>query len=248
MSDATMSDATESKDQSHRFVSRQEWLRAREALLAEEKAATQARDRLAERRRALPMQRVSEGYRFMTEGGECGLAELFAGHDQLLIYHFMFGADWKSPCPSCSFWADSFSGLAPHLAARGVRFLAVSRAPLLRLLECRRENGWQFDWATSIGPEFGRDFGTFFDGEEDGQEDQGYNYGDARPSGEMPGLSAFRKTPGGAIGHCYSTYARGLEPFNAAYQLLDLAPKGRDEAGLPWTMAWLRRPSEYETA
>ncbi len=233
-----------SNDKSPPFVSRLEWRDARAALLAEEKAATQERDRLAKRRRALPMERVGEDYRFMTEQGECGLGELFAGHDQLLIYHFMFGADWKSPCPSCSFWADSFSGLAPHLAARGVRFLAVSRAPLLRLLECRRENGWRFDWVTSIGPEFGRDFGTFFDG----QEDAGYNFGEARPNGEMPGLSAFRLTPGGEVGHAYSTYARGLEPFNAAYQLLDLAPKGRDEGELPWTMAWLRRPSEYETA
>jgi predicted dithiol-disulfide oxidoreductase (DUF899 family) len=30
------------------------------------------------------------------------------------------------------------------------------------------------------------------------------------------------------------------------YNFLDLVPKGRDEAELPWTMAWVRRHDEYE--
>lgn len=223
------------------FVTQEEWLRARLSLLAEEKELTRRRDMLAAARRKLPMTRVEKPYRFETEAGERDLAGLFGDQSQLVVCHFMYGADWDSPCLSCSFWADSYSGISEHLAARDARFVAVSRAPLDRLLACKRENGWKFDWVSERGTAFGTDFGVYFEG----PDGPGFNYATWRPEGEMPGLSVFRRTASGAIGHCYSTYARGLEPFNAAYQLLDLTPKGRDEDDLPWTMAWVRRPHEY---
>lgn len=235
---------TEKPTTDTRFVSKETWLAARRALLEEEKAATRERDRLAARRRALPPARVDADYRFMTEAGACGLDALFGDHDQLVVYHFMYGVDWEKPCLSCSFWADGFDGVTPHLAARGVGFVAVSHAPLERLAACKAENGWRFDWASAVGPAFRTDFGVFFEGE----DGPGYNYSGRRPSGEMPGLSVFVRGEDGAIGHAYSTYARGLEGFNVAYQLLDLTPRGRDEAGLPWPMAWVRRPADYASA
>ena len=45
--------------------------------------------------------------------------------------------------------------------------------------------------------------------------------------------------------HTYSCHARGLDVFNVAYQMLDITAKGRDEDGLEWTMAWLKRHDEY---
>lgn len=230
----------------HDVVSSDEWRTARIALLAKEKALTRARDELAASRRALPWERVGKVYTFDTESGPRSLAELFDGRGQLIVYHFMFGPDWTEGCPSCSFWTDSWDGTQVHLAQRGTTMVLASRAPLDALLVYRRRMGWTLPWVSSLGSDFNFDFGVSFTPEQ--QAGGGtYNYAPSgHPMQELPGLSVFATDGTGDVFHTYSCYARGLDPMNTAYQLLDLTPKGRDEASLPWPMAWLRRHDEYD--
>jgi len=219
---------------------REEWLRARLDLLQAEKELTRHRDELSRRRRALPWVRIDKAYRFDTPDGPRSLPDLFDGRSQLLVYHFMFGPEWPEGCPSCSFWADNFDGVGVHLAHRDVTFLAVSRTPLDRLLAYRSRMGWTFPWVSSSGSDFNLDFGV--------SDSPTYNYAPSEaPQEELPGLSAFAQRDG-EVFHTYSCYARGLDAFNGAYQLLDLTPKGRDEDGLEWPMAWVRRHDAYPEA
>lgn len=224
------------------IVDREEWLSARKELLAREKDLTRELDALGAARRRLPAVRIDKDYRFKTGEGEVSLPDLFGPHRQLAVYHFMFGTDWQEGCPSCSFWADSFNGILSHLAARNTAFVCISNAPVERLLEYRDRLGWSFPWVSAEGTDFGADFGVTFS--EDGTG-PAYNYSDKPAKGELPGFSTFLKLEDGSVGHCYSAYARGLEPLNSAYGLLDFMPLGRDEAGLPWPMAWVRRNDSY---
>jgi predicted dithiol-disulfide oxidoreductase (DUF899 family) len=238
----------ESSMQPHRIVSRDEWIAARKTLLAEEKALTRARDHLSAQRRALPWVKVEKTYVFDTLGGKKTLAELFGGKSQLLVYHFMLGPGWEEGCPSCSYLADHFDGAAVHLAQRDVAFLVVSRAPLSEIEAFKKRMGWRFDWVSSFGSDFNFDYHVSFAEDEVGAEGD-YNYENQEiGSDEMPGASVFYKDADGAVFHTYSAYARGLDILIGAYNLLDLTPKGRDEAELPWTMAWVRRHDEYEDA
>lgn len=241
-----MSTATIGAD--HEVASREQWLAARAALLAKEKALTRERDALARERRKLPWVRVEKDYAFDTPAGRKTLAELFNGRGQLAVYHFMLGPGWPEGCPSCSMAADGFDAVALHLAQRDVWFTAVSRAPLAEIETFKRRMGWRFPWASSFGTEFNRDFGVLFDAAER-QAGRRYNYGSMEnfPSEEAPGLSVFAKGGDGAVYHTYSTYGRGLDPLLGAYTCLDLTPKGRDEAGLPWPMAWVRHHDKYES-
>ncbi|MEC9345930.1 MAG: DUF899 domain-containing protein [Pseudomonadota bacterium] len=229
-----------------KVVDRSAWLAERTALLAEERALTAARDRVAELRRRLPVVRVDPEYRFATERGEETLLDLFKGRGQLIVSHFMFGHDWQEGCPNCSFWADSYSGIDVHLAARDTAFVTVSSAPLERLLAYRARMGWRFDWVSAIGPAFGHDFEVSYPDRKEG-EPRRYNYREVTNGNEMPGISVLVRLDDGGIGHSYSTYGRGLDPMNSAYQLLDLTPAGRSESGLPWPTAWLRRRDSYGT-
>jgi predicted dithiol-disulfide oxidoreductase (DUF899 family) len=216
---------------------RDEWLRARLDLLQAEKELTRRRDELSRQRRALPWVRIDKAYEFDTPDGPRSLPDLFDGRSQLLVYHFMFGPDWDEGCPSCSFWADNFEGIGVHLAHRDVTLLAISRAPIDRLMAYRSRMGWTFPWVSSLGSDFNMDFGV--------SEAPVYNYVPADdPVEEMPGLSAFAQRDG-EVFHTYSCYSRGIDAFNGAYQLLDLTPKGRDEKGLPHSMAWLHRHDAY---
>ena len=227
-------------------VSREEWLEARKALLEREKAFTRERDALAAARRTLPWVEVSEGYRFESEDGEVGLAELFGAMSQLVVSHFMYGPGWEAGCPSCSFWADGYDPMTVHLAARDVAFVAVSRAPLATLLAYRDRMGWRFPWVSSRRSSFSEDFGVSFDEEALATGPVTYNYRETTMrSSEAPGLSVFCKDEAGRLFHTYSCYSRGLDPMNTAYQLLDLVPRGRDEQGLPFPMTWVRRRDEY---
>ncbi len=211
---------------------------ARLELLEMEKTHMRAGDELARRRRALPWVPVGQPYEFTTEQGTRSLVDLFADSSQLVVYHFMFDPEWEEGCPSCSFWADNFNGIGEHLAARDVSFVAASAAPLDRLLAYRQRMGWSFPWVSTAGTTFNRDFEVAGSAR--------YNYRDTpEPIGESPGLSVFALQDG-TVHHTYSTYARGLEVFNGAYQLLDLVPAGRGESDLPWTMAWLRRHDQYD--
>ena len=229
----------------HKISSDAEWLIARRELLDEEKAFQTARDKLAEKRRSLPWRKLDVEYMFEGEGGPVTLADLFAKNSQLLVYHFMFHPDWNAGCKSCSFWADSYDGVVAHLDARDVSLAAVSRGPLAKLLAYRERMGWSFPWLSSSDNPFNYDFNVSFSPEQIESGEAVYNYRRTKRIGEeMPGLSAFIKA-GDDIFHTYSTYSRGLDPFNAAYQLLDLAPKGRDEDHLEYSMGWLRRHDEY---
>lgn len=219
-------------------ATRAEWEAARIELLAAEKKHSRRSDELARRRQSLPWVAVDQAYTFETEDGPRTLADLFDGHSQLIVYHFMFGADWPEGCPSCSFWADNYDGLDVHLAARDVALTAVSIAPLDQLLAYRERMGWSFEWVSSAGTTFNHDF------EVAGSSRYNFKATD-EPIGELPGLSVFALDEG-AVYRTYSAYARGLDVFNSAYQLLDMVPKGRDEADLPWTMAWLRRHDQYD--
>jgi predicted dithiol-disulfide oxidoreductase (DUF899 family) len=214
-----------------RIVDREEWLAARKALLQKEKAFSRTRDDLARERRDLPWVRIDKAYAFEGPQGRLALGDLFGGKGQLLVYHFMMGPDWTEGCPSCSFWADNYNGVDVHLAHRDTALAAVSRAPLAKIEAYRKRMGWTFRWVSSAGSDFNFDFGVSFD--------------PAKRGDEAPGLSAFRRGDDGAIYHTYSTYSRGLDMFNGAYQMLDLTAKGRDEEGLPWPMAWVRRHDSY---
>jgi predicted dithiol-disulfide oxidoreductase (DUF899 family) len=225
------------------IVDREQWLAARQAFLAKEKAFTHQREELARERRALPWEPVDKPYMFEGPEGKLSLGDLFAGHGQLIVQHFMFGPDWDEGCPGCSFWSDNFNGIDAHLAARDTSFVAVSRAPLAKLEAYRKRMGWTFRWVSSAGSDFNFDFGVSF--AQDGQAHD-YNYGSEKFDGEeKPGVSAFRRGDGGAIYHTYSTYGRGLDVLNGAYHLLDITAKGRDEAELPWSMAWVKRRDRY---
>ncbi len=178
--------------------------------------------------------------------GQESLGELFAGRSQLLVYHFMFGPSAEVGCKSCSFWADHFDGALSHLAQRDVSFVAISRGPLAKLMAFRQRLGWRFPWLSSAATDFNYDFSVSFRDEERASGTLSYNYGPLTGrSADLPGLSAFYRDPSGAIFHTYSTYGRGIELANATYQLLDLAPKGRDEDRLPQSMAWVRFHDEY---
>jgi predicted dithiol-disulfide oxidoreductase (DUF899 family) len=229
---------------SHPTATRAEWLEARLRLLARERELTRLHDELSVERQALPWVPVPAEYRFEGPAGEASLAELFGGRSQLLVYHFMFDPAWDEGCPSCSFWADNFDGVGVHLAQRDVAFVAVSRAPYEKLDAYRTRMGWSFPWYSAANTAFNFDFNVSFTPEQLARRDT-YNFAPMeRPMAEQQGLSAFVMEDG-AVYHTYSTYARGIEAFNGAYQLLDLAPRGRDEDGLPWPMAWLRRHDQY---
>jgi predicted dithiol-disulfide oxidoreductase (DUF899 family) len=222
-----------------------DWRRARLELLEEEKAFQQSRDALAKKRQALPWRKVDAEYEFDTEDGATSLAGLFGDASQMIVYHFMYHPNWDTGCKSCSFWADSYDRSVEHLRARDLALVAVSRAPLDSLLGYRKRMGWGFPWVSSAANSFNFDFGVSFTPEQldSGEVEYNYRMAAGRPE-ELPGISVFARD-GDDVFHTYSTYSRGLDPYNATYQLLDIVPKGRDEDGLQFTMEWLRRRDEY---
>ena len=242
---------------------REEWLTARLELLEAEKEHTRRSDELAERRRQLPWVRIDKEYRFETDEGSASLPDLFRGRSQLLVYHFMFGPDYKAGCPSCSSIADGFNGIAVHLANHDVTLGAVSRAPIAKLQAFKQRMGWTFPWASSFGGDFNADFAVGFTPEQQRTGCIEYNYrrekawqlrGDgglvseiaastgtdaATYTRERPGVSAF-VLEDGVVYHTYSSFARGLDGLWGMYQWLDRAPLGRNESGV-----WWRRHDEY---
>src|SRR5882724_5037836 len=253
----------------HTTGTRDEWLKARIELLAAEKELTQRSDELSRRRQELPWVRIDKAYRFETDDGSATLKDLFQGRSQLIVYHFMFGPDYKAGCPSCSSIADGFNGVVVHLENHDVAFSAVSRAPLAKLQAYKQRLGWTFPWASSFKSDFNNDFSVSFTEKEQRDGSVEYNYRrepvlEWRPGQEgggaeaeakiaamcgtdvpafhrdRPGMSAFVREDG-VIYHTYSTYARGVDPLWGMYQWLDRAPKGRNETSL-----WWRRHDEYD--
>ena len=233
----------------HNIVSHDQWIAARKAYLAEEKAFSRARDALARKRRELPWETVEKSYLFDTPSGKQSLADLFGGNTQLIVYHFMLGPGREAGCPSCSLLADHFDGAVIHLAQRDVAFVVVSRAPLAEIEKFKARMGWRFKWVSSFGSDFNFDYQVSATPEEKAAGKALYNYELTEfPSDERPGASVFYKNSAGGIFHTYSTYGRGLDIFIGAYNFLDVAPKGRDEEGLKWSMAWVRHHDRYEDA
>lgn len=228
-----------------KVVSPAEWLAARKELLAKEKEFTRLRDELSRKRRELPWENVEKSYVFEGSDGTETLADLFDGRSQLVIYHFMFGPNWKEGCPSCSYLADNFDPAALHMAQRDTTLAVVSRATLPEIEAFKKRMGWRFHWVSSFGTDFNYDFQVSQKPGET-QEKAYYNYEVGQfPSDERPGLSAFYKSSDGQIFHTYSAYARGLDILLTTYNFLDMTAKGRDEDSLPHPMAWVRHHDRY---
>ena len=227
----------------HEVVPHEAWVEARAALLAEEKEFTRRRDELSRHRRELPWEAVEKQYVFDGPDGRESLPDLFAGRNQLIVYHFMFEPDVDEGCPSCSFWADNFDPIVVHLNARDTTMVAISRAPYPALAAYRDRMGWSFKWLSSGENDFNADFGVYF--EPAHQNEQVYNYGTLVPGRpDREGLSVFFKDDAGTVFHTYSAYARGIDLVNTAYNYLDLVPRGRDEEG-EFSQYWVRRHDSY---
>ena len=236
-----------SKTDQPKVVSQAEWLAARKDLLTEEKEFTRRRDALSAKRRELPWVKVEKNYVFDGPNGKEALSDLFRGHTQLIVYHFMLGPDWKEGCPSCSFLGDHFDGTLVHLNARDVSFSVVSRAPMTQIEAFKKRMGWHFKWVSSNNNDFNYDYHVSFTKDEMAKGKVNYNYGEREfPSEEAPGLSVFYKNAVGEIFHTYSTYGRGLDILLGAYNFLDFTPQGRDEDALAFTMSWVRHHDRYE--
>ncbi len=252
------------------IVSREEWLVARKALLAQEKQLTHQRDALSARRRRLPMVEVAKEYFFEGPEGVVPLLELFAGRRQLIVYHFMFepgeappgksGEPYDEGCSGCSFIVDNIGHLS-HLHARDTSLVLVSRAPLSKIEPFKVRMGWRLPWYSSHGSDFNYDFHVTTDESVAPIE---YNYQDRATllrkgetyhlSGEQPGVSVFLRDDDNRIYHTYSAYARGMDILDGTYNWLDLTPFGRQEewedSPPDWpqnpTHGWLRHHDKYE--
>jgi predicted dithiol-disulfide oxidoreductase (DUF899 family) len=233
--------------QPHKIVSREEWIEARKAHMAHERELIRVRDRLSEERRNLPWVKVDKNYVFDGPGGKVTLADLFKGRPQLIVQHVMYAPEWEAACKSCSFWADGFERMVPHLAARDTTMIAVSLAPVAKLEAFKKRMGWTFDWVSSGSNDFNYDYAVSFTPEQITAGDAKYNYGTTRLYGpELPGISVLYRDEAGNVFHTYSTYARGLDMMNAAYHYLDLTPLGRHEQELPYPMDWVRLRDQYQ--
>jgi len=232
----------------HPVVDREEWLKARKALLLKEKEETRLRDAVRAARQTLPWVRVEKDYHFDTPKGRKSLAGLFDGRSQLMVYHFMLAPGWKAGCPGCSFLSDHVDGALPHLNNHDVTWTAVSRAPLSEIEAYKARMGWNFPWASSFGEDFNYDYHASFTKEQLAQGSVDYNFQKTpseRANDELPGLSAFYKNRQGEVFHTYSSYARGAEEIIGTLMILDRAPLGRNETG---TLSFVRRHDEYQNA
>ena len=234
----------------HRIASREDWLVERKALLAREKELTRLQDEVAAARRDLCWVPIDKAYEFDAVDGRKTLAGLFAGRSQLYVYHFMFAPDWEQGCLGCSFYADHIDGPNQHLKHHDVSFVAVSRAPLDKLLAYKRRMGWQFDWVSSAPSDFNYDFGVSFRKQDVETGKVTYNYEEIETGMEdQPGSSVFVMDDDGRVYHTYSAFARGDERGLGAYQILDFTPNGRAENGPNFNLTdWVKRHDEYEAA
>jgi len=228
-------------------VTQSEWIAARTELLRKEKEFTKLRDELNRQRHELPWERIEKEYFFDGPSGKQTLGDLFDGRSQLIIYHFMFGPEWKEGCPSCSFLADHIDGTLAHLNHHDVTLLVVSRAPLSKLAVFKKRMGWHFPWVSSFGSDFNFDYHVSATKEELGKGQMYYNYRVFKSRGEeQPGISVFyRDQKGTDIFHTYSSYARGGDLLIGTYNYLDLAPKGRNEIN-PEHIEWVRHHDQYD--
>jgi len=230
----------------HKIVSQNEWIAARKVLLKKEKEFTALRDQLSQQRRDLPWVAVDKEYVFDGPNGKETLPDLFDGRSQLIVYHFMYDPNWDVGCPSCSFWADNFNDIIVHLNQRDVTLIAISKAPFNKIAAYKKRMGWDFKWVSSYDTDFNFDYHVSFTQEELAKKKAFYNFISQDPrTSEREGISVFYKDLSDKIFYTYSAYARGIDILNNTYNYLDLVPKGRDEDGYDFPMAWVRRHDEY---
>lgn len=227
-----------------RIATQEDWLKAREALLAQEKAFTHERDALSARRREMPWLKIEQDYVFEGPDGRKSLEDLLDGRSQLIVYHLMFAPEWDWACKSCSFWADQFDGAIPHLRARDTSFVAISRAPLEKLQRQAKRLDWTFPWLSAAKNRFAYDMGFSFEAD---AKDAVYNFNKLPRPGmtDLPGFSIFSRDADGQIYKTYNVQGRGQDITNSAYNMLDFTAKGRDEDSLPHTMQWVKLHDEY---
>jgi len=206
------------------IVTREEWQVARDALLVKEKAHTRAKDALSAERRRLPMVEVDASYPFDGPEGERTLLDLFDGHRQLIVQHFMFHPDWDKGCPGCTASVNDIGTVTP-LHDKDIAFVLVSRAPLEKLLAYREQMGWDFPWYSSGRSTFNQDFHVT-----------------AEDGGESPGLSVFLRD-GDRVYHTYQTGGRGVEPVIVTFGFLDMTPYGRQEDWEDSPAGWPQQPT-----
>jgi predicted dithiol-disulfide oxidoreductase (DUF899 family) len=235
----------------HQIVSRTEWLEARKALLAQEKAHTRVRDDLSRARRELPWVKVETPYVFTGPAGPQTLGDLFDDRSQLIVYHFMLGPGQPEGCIGCSFLADHIAGPLQHVVHHDVSIVVVSRAPLPEIEAYKRRMGWTFPWVSSYGSPFNHDYQVSFTKEDMAKGPTYYNYAvrQSQNEEEASGHSVFYKDAAGDIFHTYSSYGRGGEEVLGTYAWIDMTPKGRNENGPQFNlMDWVHRHDQYVPA
>jgi predicted dithiol-disulfide oxidoreductase (DUF899 family) len=227
-------------------VSHDAWLAARSAFLTTEKEFTRARDKLSRQRRELPWEKVEREYSFESPNGPESLAGLFDDCSQLIVYHFMFPPEWDEGCVHCSYWADNFNGTDVHLRARDVSFAAVSRAPIEKIEAFKQRMGWSFRWVSSYRSDFNYDYQASFTPDQVESGARVFNFSTLAPGmSDREGMSAFYKDTDGTVFHTYSTYGRGIDILNGAYNFIDLTARGRDEDALSGPQDWVRYHDRY---
>jgi len=236
-------------------VTQEQWKDAVEAVHARERELAELDKEIAKQRQDLPWVRIDQEYTFDTEDGKKTLVELFDGRSQLLVYHLMFGPTYEVACAGCTGLADHLDASLAHLNARDVTLMAISRAPIEKLIAYKQRMGWKFPYVSSYGNDFSVDVGFAATEEmmktgelaklvnepDDFLKDWAEDVGTDLEQGlqEVPGWSAYKLVDGTA----YRTYWRTapdrflVEPYH--HQLLDQIPAGRD-ADFP-----LRRHDEY---
>lgn len=205
------------------IATRDEWLAARKTLLAHEKELTKHHDRVSAERRRLPMVKLEKTYTFDSPEGKRSLLDLFDGHRQLIVYHFMFDPEWENGCDGCTGLVNELGDLS-MLPARDTQFVLISRAPLEKLQAYKARKGWDLPWYSSFGGDFNYDFQVTTD------------------TGETHGLSVFFRVDDDVF-HTYSTYNRGTESLTDTYRLLDMTPYGRQEDWEDSPSGWPQRPT-----
>jgi predicted dithiol-disulfide oxidoreductase (DUF899 family) len=231
----------------HEIASRDEWLKARVALLAKEKAFTKAQEEMSAQRRALPWVKIDKEYVFDSRSGKAALSDLFNGRSQLFLKHFMMGPGQENQCVGCSLEVDHTEGLLAHLENHDVSYVAVARAPIDEIEALRKAMGWIFPWVSSFHSDFNYDFNVSFTPKEVAEKNAYYNYRHTDPGLEdLSGESVFYKDDNGQIFHTYSAFSRGGEQFLGIYGYLDVMPKGRNETGPHHNLVdWARPRNMY---
>ncbi|MDB4943257.1 MAG: hypothetical protein JWP97_2791 [Labilithrix sp.] len=205
------------------------YARAREALLAEELEVRRHLGRLARQNRELPDgPEMPDSWKFIgMNGGEAGIADMFGGHDTLVLYHWMYGPERKRPCPMCTNLLGPLAANAADLQQR-VALAVVARSSVERMITFGVERGWRdLRYYQAVGDEFSVAIGGL----------------DPEKGGEMPVLMVLRKKDGKVrlhwMGETTMTMAdpgedpRGAVDLAPLWNILDLTPAGRDPKWYP---------------